>query len=212
LHREDPNDLHDIFNPKHLLEKTFIANLLSDETPQPQWNVSNSTAGTLSSFHFENTDLLDEFVFAILEDNESIINREWQNVAPPHHVEQRPVLEETSDTCFVYKLHLMLENAQGDNYSHIVSWVKDGTAFQVHHNKAFVEQVMPMFFDQSKYESFRRQLHHYRFKRESRDADRGILSDPNFLAGKRSLCEEIKRERLGGGGTSVKCYYRRMGL
>lgn len=102
---------------------------------------------------------------------------------------------DASELSFPFKLHLMLENAKRDNYEHIVSWVNNGTAFKVHDNKAFVEQVMPNFFDQSKYESFRRQLNLYHFKRISKGEDRGIISHPYFLLGSRHLCKDIFRLR-----------------
>ena len=98
---------------------------------------------------------------------------------------------------FPFKLHLMLESAERDNYSHVVSWVKGGKAFKVFNNKEFVSRVLPIYFDQSKYESFRRQLNLYCFQRVARGADRGIISHPFFVAGKRDLCRDIKRKQQG---------------
>jgi len=103
--------------------------------------------------------------------------------------------EETGDLSFPYKVHMMVENAEKDNYSHIVSWTKDGKAFQVHDVDAFVKSVLPLFFDQSKYESFRRQLNLYQFKRVARGELRGTISHPSFVRGARWMCEEIKRVR-----------------
>ena len=103
--------------------------------------------------------------------------------------------EETGDLSFPYKVHMMVENATKDNYSHIVSWTKDGKAFQVHDVDAFVKSVLPLFFDQSKYESFRRQLNLYQFKRVARGELRGTISHPSFVRGARWMCEEIKRVR-----------------
>lgn len=103
---------------------------------------------------------------------------------------------ECSDLGFPSKLHLMLENAERDNYVHIVSWVKDGTAFKVHNHKEFVHRVMPVYFDQSMYESFRRQLNLYHFSRCSRGQDRGVISHPLLRAGARHLCSGIKRGKV----------------
>jgi len=100
-----------------------------------------------------------------------------------------------ADHNFPFKLHLMLESAEKDNYRHVVSWVKDGKAFKVHNNKEFVAKVLPIYFDQSKYESFRRQLNLYGFQRVARGADRGVISHPSFIEGARYLCKEIKRKQ-----------------
>ncbi len=100
-----------------------------------------------------------------------------------------------SDHSFPFKLHLMLDSAERDCHSHIVSWVNGGTAFKVHDNKAFVNQVMPNYFDQSKYESFRRQLNLYQFKRVAKGDDRGVISHPKLVQGSRHLCKEITRTK-----------------
>lgn len=109
---------------------------------------------------------------------------------------------------FPFKLHLMLESSERDNYNHIVSWVKDGKAFKVHSNKDFVAKVLPIYFDQSKYESFRRQLNLYGFQRIARGVDRGVISHPNFVRGSRSLCREIKRKQQTKGGSGVAAHGR----
>jgi hypothetical protein len=98
------------------------------------------------------------------------------------------------DYSFPFKLHLMLENATKDGYDHIVSWLNNGTAFKVLKCEEFVDKVMPFYFDQSKYESFRRQLNLYGFSRVTRGADRGVISHPNFIQADRSLCKLITRK------------------
>ena len=88
----------------------------------------------------------------------------------------------------------MLEQAEKANYEHVVSWVANGSAFKVHDCKAFVENVLPIYFDQTKYESFRRQLNLYGFtKVKHGKADKGFISNPEFLRGSRYLCKSIKR-------------------
>lgn len=100
-----------------------------------------------------------------------------------------------SDHSFPFKLHLMLDSAERDSYAHIVSWVNGGTAFKVHDNKAFVDQVMSNYFDQSKYESFRRQLNLYQFQRVAKGDDRGVISHPYLVQGSRHLCKEITKRK-----------------
>mmetsp|Transcript_20579 Transcript_20579/g.59600 ORF Transcript_20579/g.59600 Transcript_20579/m.59600 type:complete len:315 (-) Transcript_20579:30-974(-) len=101
----------------------------------------------------------------------------------------------STDHSFPFKLHLMLDTAEKDGYSHVVSWVKGGTAFQVHNHDLFVKHVMPNYFDQSKYESFRRQLNLYQFNRVSKGVDRGVISHPCLLKGSRHLCKDIVRRK-----------------
>lgn len=100
---------------------------------------------------------------------------------------------ESIEMSFPFKLYLMLENAERDNYIHIVSWVHDGKAFKVHNHNEFVSRVMPIYFDQSKYESFRRQLNFYHFSRCGRGEDRGVIYHPYLRKGARYLCNGIKR-------------------
>ena len=106
------------------------------------------------------------------------------------------------DHSFPFKLHLMLENATKDGYDHIVSWLNNGTAFKVLNCKEFVDKVMPFYFDQSKYESFRRQLNLYGFSRVTRGADRGVISHPNFVQADRSLCKMIMRKPQTKSGSA----------
>ncbi len=51
---------------------------------------------------------------------------------------------------FPWKLHTLLEEAEREGFKNIVSWVQEGAAFKVHDSDAFVNTIMPNFFDQSK--------------------------------------------------------------
>jgi hypothetical protein len=102
--------------------------------------------------------------------------------------------EQEQEHIFPWKLHNMLDNAEQESFQHIVSWVKDGAAFKVHNADEFLEKIMPNYFDQTKYESFRRQLNLYGFVRVNRGDDRGIISHPCFSKGDRSLCQNITRK------------------
>jgi hypothetical protein len=95
---------------------------------------------------------------------------------------------------FPWTLHVMLEDAERDNFEHIVSWVDDGTAFKVHDSKEFVTKVMPNYFDQTRYESFRRQLNLYGFARYSKGRNRGIISHSCLIKSDFSLCGNITRK------------------
>jgi hypothetical protein len=96
---------------------------------------------------------------------------------------------------FPWKLHEMLEDAEKNNFQDVVSWELDGTAFKVHKHDEFLQRIMPIYFDQTKYESFRRQLNLYGFSRVSRGPHRGIYLHKFFLRNDRPLCENIARHK-----------------
>jgi hypothetical protein len=96
---------------------------------------------------------------------------------------------------FPWKLHDMLEEAEQNHFSHIVSWEPDGVSFQVHKGDEFFTKIMPLYFDQTKYDSFRRQLDLYSFSRVAQlGSNNGVYSHASLVKGDRSLCKEIKRQ------------------
>jgi hypothetical protein len=103
-----------------------------------------------------------------------------------------------TERIFPWKLHTMLEDAQRDGFQHIVSWVEDGTAFRVHDSKQFVEKVMPNYFHQTRYESFRRQLNLYDFTRVVKGPSRGLISHSYLVKSDRSLCKMFQRKPKAG--------------
>lgn len=94
---------------------------------------------------------------------------------------------------FPWKLHDMLCESERDGFQHIVSWGADGTVFCVHDQKEFVDKVMPTYFDQTKYDSFRRQLNLYGFTRVVRGPLRGNYMHKSFSRNERMLCKDIVR-------------------
>ena len=66
---------------------------------------------------------------------------------------------------FPYKLYGMLQYAADSEYSSAVSWVDEGRAFAIHDQEALMEHISPLFFKQSKYRSFTRQLNLWGFNR-----------------------------------------------
>jgi hypothetical protein len=94
---------------------------------------------------------------------------------------------------FPWKVHDMLQEAESNNFAHIVSWEPDGVSFRVRKSDEFVTTIMPLYFNQTKYESFRRQLNLYNFSRVARGISRGKYFHSSFVKGDRSLCKLIKR-------------------
>ena len=95
---------------------------------------------------------------------------------------------------FAWKLYEMLETVHKNKVdTDIVSWVDNGEAFKVHDLKRFVEKIVPIYFKQSKYKSFQRQLYFYGFTRETSSAGKnghtpGSYRHPKFVRGKKTLC------------------------
>jgi hypothetical protein len=75
-------------------------------------------------------------------------------------------------TQFPRLLHTMLSSAERDGYSDIVSWQPHGMAFVIRNRKKFLEKVLPVYFKQTRFASFQRQLNMYGFLRvEKRGPD-----------------------------------------
>jgi len=107
------------------------------------------------------------------------------------------------DRNFPMKLYEMIdqqeENVQGC-VEDIVSWQPHGRCFIVHKQMEFVEQILPLWFQQTKFASFQRQLNLYGFTRITVGHDKGAYYHELFLRGKRFLCQRIQRNRLKGMG------------
>jgi hypothetical protein len=104
---------------------------------------------------------------------------------------------------FPWKLHEMLDNADVEGFSDIVSWLPaDSTnSFKVHQPAVFVEGIMPRYFKKIQFKSFQRQLNMWGFERIKGGAGKGGYKDPNFIRGMPSLCCAMKREKIKGTST-----------
>lgn len=94
---------------------------------------------------------------------------------------------------FPSKLYRMLEAAHSFGFTNVISWSDDGRSFIVHKPKVFAKTMMVIYFNQSKYKSFQRQLNLYEFIRSPRDNILGVYSHPFFCRGQREQCMEIRR-------------------
>jgi hypothetical protein len=62
-----------------------------------------------------------------------------------------------AEAVFPGKLHDMLDYAQSHGMQHIISWTTDGQAFMIHDAERLL-MLLPLFFSQTKYRSFQRQV------------------------------------------------------
>lgn len=96
---------------------------------------------------------------------------------------------------FPWKLHDMLRTCKTEGKESIVSWLPSGTAFKVHNVPVFVNNILPLFFKQTKYKSFQRQLNLWNFERIQNGNDKGAYYHPQFLREDPSLCRHLTRQR-----------------
>lgn len=94
---------------------------------------------------------------------------------------------------FPEKLHRMLQEVEAEGKTDIVSFFSHGRAFAVHDMERFVEEIMPRFFKQSKWNSFARQLNLYGFQRLLTGPDAGGYYHELFLKGRPSLAVHMRR-------------------
>lgn len=95
---------------------------------------------------------------------------------------------------FPRKLYRLLEDCESNpNYRAIVSWSNDGNSFSVHCKKQYVEYILPNYFDQTQYASFRRQLNMYNFVRQGNTS---TYSNPYFVKNRPDLLDLIQRKSV----------------
>jgi hypothetical protein len=82
----------------------------------------------------------------------------------PEHQPSPPIssklLSETTSTgipSFPWKLHNVLEDAERNGFTNIVSWTMGGRAFRVHNQRDFENTIMKRYFNHKQYKSFQRQ-------------------------------------------------------
>jgi hypothetical protein len=101
---------------------------------------------------------------------------------------------------FPLKLHYILSQ---EEVSGIISWQPHGRSFKLHNPEKFLEQVMPLHFEQTMLSSFRRQLNLYGFRRFLSGRDKGGYYHELFIRGQPELCSQIIRTTVKGR-TKVK--------
>ena len=97
---------------------------------------------------------------------------------------------------FPVKLFYMLEHIDlhEPELSSIISWQPHGRCFITHNPLKMEELILPRFFKQKQYASFRRQLNLWGFSRISqKGTDGGAYYHELFLRSKPYLCRDMKR-------------------
>ena len=94
---------------------------------------------------------------------------------------------------FPWKLQDMLQTSISEGKESIVSWLSHGNAFKVHNVLVFVSEILPLFFKQTKYKSFQRQLNLWGFERIQHGPEKGSYYHKHFLRDKPNLCRHLRR-------------------
>ncbi|KAL3816554.1 hypothetical protein ACHAXA_011853 [Cyclostephanos tholiformis] len=102
---------------------------------------------------------------------------------------------------FPFRLYDMLEYATYYEHCSAVSWSDDGRAFTIHQEDKFVEHIVPMFFKQTKFRSFTRQLNIWGFKRLALPSSYGWAHE-HFIRGNNHGLKSIERVGIKMRNTS----------
>mmetsp|Transcript_11671 Transcript_11671/g.17683 ORF Transcript_11671/g.17683 Transcript_11671/m.17683 type:complete len:414 (+) Transcript_11671:105-1346(+) len=95
-----------------------------------------------------------------------------------------------SATCvFVKKLFDMVEGS-----SDVISWVAEGTAFEVKDPKRLESEVLPVFFRHCRFQSLVRQLNFYAFKKVSKERSSWVYSHEYFRRDRPDLLDRMRRK------------------
>lgn len=97
-----------------------------------------------------------------------------------------------SESQFPGKLYDLLEYAASSGLQSVISWVRNGTALMVHDPDKLVK-ILPEFFGQTKYRSFRRQLNMWHYHRIMEGPHRGAFMHPCFIRGNKQLINYMSR-------------------
>lgn len=104
---------------------------------------------------------------------------------------------------FPFKLYNMLEYAADSQYSSAVSWSEDGRAFAIHSRETFLENIVPMFFKQTKFRSFTRQLNLWGFVRVPDDPNE-TWQNEHFIRGRVERLGSIQRVEVKNNKPKTK--------
>ncbi|CAB9505345.1 shock factor protein [Seminavis robusta] len=102
--------------------------------------------------------------------------------------------DKAGNESFPHKLYRMLYEAEQDGHARIVSFLPSGRGFTIHKPKEFVSSIMPKYFTTRRIASFQRQLNLYGFRRISEGKEKGAYFHKDFVKGKRSRIQRIKRK------------------
>jgi len=94
---------------------------------------------------------------------------------------------------FPLQLQRMLDKLESDRNASSISWLSHGRAFIIHDPDGFATKIMPLYFHQSNFAYFQRQLQLYRFQQFTSGPDTGAYFHSNFQRGMPQMCARVAR-------------------
>jgi len=103
-----------------------------------------------------------------------------------------------SNVQFPWRLHELLSEAEANGKSEIISWLPDANAFKVHNKVRFTKEILPSYFNATKYKSFQRNLNLWGFETIQEGPSKGAAFHPLFIKGNREKCHYMNRQKVKG--------------
>jgi len=100
---------------------------------------------------------------------------------------------------FPWRLHELLTEAETNGNDSIISWIP-GTknAFKVHNKEKFTNEILPEYFNATKYKSFQRNLNLWGFESITEGLNKGGCQHRIFIRGDKENCHYMARQKVKG--------------
>lgn len=105
-----------------------------------------------------------------------------------------PVTQAGHVPCFPAKMHAILASP---DLNDIVAWDDHGRSFRILKPKRFESDILPFFFEHSKFSSFIRQANGWGFRRFLSGPNRNSYYQEFFLRSMPWLCKKMRRPKVG---------------
>jgi hypothetical protein len=110
--------------------------------------------------------------------------------------------DERANVQFPWRLHELLTEAESNGNDAMISWLPETNAFKVHNKTKFASDILPVYFNATKYKSFQRNLNLWGFETITEGPNKGGCYHPLFVKGDREKCHYMTRQKVKG--TKVK--------
>ncbi|CAJ1941249.1 unnamed protein product [Cylindrotheca closterium] len=98
---------------------------------------------------------------------------------------------------FPWRLHELLTEAETNGNDAIISWIPGtNNAFKVKNKEKFTNEILPEYFNATKYKSFQRNLNLWGFESITEGPNKGGCQHPIFIRGDRAKCHYMTRRRV----------------
>ncbi|CAJ1941317.1 unnamed protein product [Cylindrotheca closterium] len=100
---------------------------------------------------------------------------------------------------FPWRLHELLTEAETNGNDAIISWIPGtNNAFKVKNKEKFTNEILPEYFNATKYKSFQRNLNLWGFESITEGPNKGGCQHPIFIRGDREKCHYMIRQKVKG--------------